>query len=573
MIGVYWFTLKDSFKASPMLFLLQAVNCILFAGTTIGLIISLQWLFEVVEDSIGSGGDTSRVLIVLGVFAGIMIINEVLDALSNLLPNQLISHVDRYTQMEFYKKAARIDPICYEDPKYLDEISKANSARETSMWVTFSISLIIFYHVPYLILMGVYLYSLQPIMIIGLVFAALPALIAQIVRMKATASLEDEVVPLERQQSAYIEYLTSREYFKDTRLLGLFSIFKRKYIETVKLLNKKIWQTRSKTVHMQLIMSVLSIFGFLGIVVMLFFSLMSGNISIGAFAAVFVALNLFFKAMERLLRDNIGTLFDRSGVIANYVKFMHLPEKQEFTDITGATGDIILTNVSFQYPNSGHFALKNINLNIRANEKLAIVGENGAGKSTLVKLLMGLYKPTNGNIVNGITKVSAVFQNYQRYQMTLKDNIEISDEDSDSIRINSSAVQADLPVDDQETFPQGMDTMLSREFDGVDLSGGEWQRVALARGLYRSHDMIVLDEPTAAIDPIEETELYNKFVPLTLNKTALLVTHRLGSTRIADRIIVMHDGRIVEEGTHDRLLLLNGVYAKMFNAQSEWYER
>jgi ATP-binding cassette subfamily B protein len=157
--------------------------------------------------------------------------------------------------------------------------------------------------------------------------------------------------------------------------------------------------------------------------------------------------------------------------------------------------------------------------------------------------------------------------------MTLRDNIEISDNDSDDASIYRNAALADIQLDDTETFPQNIDTMLSRDFDGVDLSGGQWQRVALARGLYRNHNLIILDEPTAAIDPIEETLLFNRFVSLTQDKTALLVTHRLGSTRIADRIIVLHDGQIVEEGTHDELRSMNGVYEQMYKAQSEWYMR
>ena len=178
MIGVYWFTLKDSFKANPITFILTAVNCIFFAGSAIGLSLSLQWLFESVEKTIGSDGDTRQVFITLGVFVSMLVINEVLDSLSNLLPNQHIPHVSRYTQLEFYKKASRIDPICYEDSKYLDDINKANSARETSIWVTYRITFIIFYNIPYMFLMGAYLHSLQPILIIGLVFAALPELIA-----------------------------------------------------------------------------------------------------------------------------------------------------------------------------------------------------------------------------------------------------------------------------------------------------------------------------------------------------------------------------------------------------------
>jgi len=166
---------------------------------------------------------------------------------------------------------------------------------------------------------------------------------------------------------------------------------------------------------------------------------------------------------------------------------------------------------------------------------------------------------------------SGVFQKFQRYQFTLSDNISIADTSAapDTVKIDSVIEKSDIDVGDN--YPDGINTMLSREFDGIDLSGGQWQRVALARGLYKDCRLIVLDEPTSAIDPIEETRLYRKFKEIAVGKTAIIVTHRLASTKIADRIVVMRDGRIDEIGTHEALMDAGGHYSVMYNSQAKWY--
>ncbi len=168
---------------------------------------------------------------------------------------------------------------------------------------------------------------------------------------------------------------------------------------------------------------------------------------------------------------------------------------------------------------------------------------------------------------------SAVFQQYQKYQMTLRENVEISDWDksmSDE-SMHELLVQCGLNENNAE-FPNGLETMLSREFDGVDVSGGQWQRIAIARGYYRDHWLIIMDEPTAAIDPFEESRIYHMFADLAKEKTAVLVTHRLGSVRLADRILVLKNGELVQIGTHDELVNTPGEYQRLWKAQSQWYE-
>ena len=171
--------------------------------------------------------------------------------------------------------------------------------------------------------------------------------------------------------------------------------------------------------------------------------------------------------------------------------------------------------------------------------------------------------------VSRYRNISGVFQQFIRYQMSLRDNVEISGQDRDEGKMKDCLVKSEFSMD--EKFTEGYDTMLSREFDGIDLSGGQWQRVALARGLYRDSCFMLLDEPTSAIDPIEEGILYRKFQMMIQDKMGVLVTHRLGSAKIADRILVLKKGRLVEQGTHEELMQRQGYYYKMYEEQAKWY--
>jgi ATP-binding cassette subfamily B protein len=285
--------------------------------------------------------------------------------------------------------------------------------------------------------------------------------------------------------------------------------------------------------------------------------------------------------MNDAIGNYLGSLFDHIGVLKNYLEFYELPEETNQPGEIHWKEKVEVNHVSFTYPGTEQKVLDDVSFEIKKGETIALVGENGAGKSTLVRILAGVLIPDEGEVlVDGndlfsvcqkerFRHVSAVFQQFIRYQMSLRENVEISDELSDEDKMKECVEKSEFTID--ERFEKGYDTMLSREFDGIDLSGGQWQRVALARGLYRDSRFIVLDEPTSAIDPIEEGVLYRKFQKMIQGKMGVIVTHRLGSAKIADRILVLKEGKIVEEGNHEELMNMCGYYQKMYHEQAKWY--
>ena len=247
--------------------------------------------------------------------------------------------------------------------------------------------------------------------------------------------------------------------------------------------------------------------------------------------------------------------------------------------------ELKLEHVSFRYPGAEEDTIHDLDLTVRPGEKLAIVGLNGAGKTTLVKLLCGLFDPTEGRVLlNGVNVrdfnrreyyglFSAVFQEFSILDVTVAENIAQTNENIDTQKLWDCIEKAGLTQTIQK-LPKGLDTHVGREvyLDGVLFSGGQTQRLMLARALYKDGAILLLDEPTAALDPLAENDIYQKYKDMTAGKTSLFISHRLASTRFCDRIIFIADGRITEEGTHDQLLARGGAYARLFEIQSRYYQ-
>jgi ATP-binding cassette subfamily B protein len=243
-------------------------------------------------------------------------------------------------------------------------------------------------------------------------------------------------------------------------------------------------------------------------------------------------------------------------------------------------------NVSFKYANSAQWAVRNLTFDLQAGEKLALVGENGAGKTTLVKLITRLYDPKEGRILlDGVDireydlqayrrMVGTIFQDFVRFQMTAQDNIAVGNiDDRANQALVEQAAHQSLAQEVINQLPEGYGQMLGKRFDnGVDLSGGQWQKIALARAYMREAQLIILDEPTAALDARAEYEVFQRFAQLTQGKTAVLISHRFSTVRMADRILVLQNGQMQEIGSHEELLARDGLYAELFHLQAQGYQ-
>ena len=267
-------------------------------------------------------------------------------------------------------------------------------------------------------------------------------------------------------------------------------------------------------------------------------------------------------------------------------KESHTPDEGQISNVEFEQYEFKFENVSFKYPGHDNYVLKNINFTLKSGSKLAVVGVNGAGKTTFIKLIMKLYEPTEGRILlNGVDirkyereayfkLFSPVFQNVECFALPIYQNISFADEERTDMERVQEALEKSGLMKKISMYEKGVHTNLLKIFDenGIDLSGGERQRLAMARALYKGGKVVILDEPTAALDALAEDRMYREFEDMVGKKTSIFISHRLGSTHFCDKIAMFEDGEIVEEGTHQQLMKLNGKYAYMFNIQSQYYK-
>ena len=317
---------------------------------------------------------------------------------------------------------------------------------------------------------------------------------------------------------------------------------------------------------------------------------LKGNIEVDMFILCFGAVSGFADRIGRIF-NGFNNINKKSIIICNLRSYLNMPEKNnkstgcELPD-KNTSLEIELRNVSYRYESAENDTLKNLSLKIKAGEKIAIVGLNGAGKTTLIKNICGLYNPTAGNItINGHDKneyniydyysmFSVVFQDFHFLPVSIADIVSCkTSEETDRNRVMECIRLAGLETK-ISTLEHGIDTKLNKQLneDAIELSGGEKQKLLIARAIYKNAPILILDEPTSALDPIAESELYNKYNEITKNKTSIYISHRLSSTRFCDRIILIEDGDIKEIGTHDELMKQNGRYAYLFNIQSHYYK-
>lgn len=406
---------------------------------------------------------------------------------------------------------------------------------------------------------------------VGLVVAIVPKIIVEMRETKIKVQNRDKRVELRRMEKLYRETITGDPQYIETKINGADEFFKQRYVDTRNDMDAVATDESAFIKNTGLIFSPLLIYsdisGILTGVLLLYYDIIS-------FSVFGSAVSAFTKLKEDI--TSILSLVEygrRFGIMVEpYFDFLAKIEREGEETTDGKT--LELKDVYFKYPNAKDFAISGINLKINPGEKVAIVGINGSGKSTLSKLLLGEFEPTKGEVfIGGVSskklkepeiydKRSQVSQFFNRYEMSLKENISF---DKDLIFSES----------DVKSFvkKKGLDleSVLGREFGGVELSGGEWQRIAILRGFNKTSEFITLDEPTSAIDPINEKEIYDFFDDNSNVKTEIIITHRLGAIKYVDRILVMENGKIIEDGDFRELTERQGKFKEIYNSQSELF--
>jgi len=538
--------------------------------------IQTEKMFNGVNDLLTSTVTYNKVILSIIILCLVMIFTQLLNGFQNFLYDIYINKMTVGLGSELNKKAAKLTPIYFESPAKLDILNKAKEGKDTSIEVILIIGDIFTYYIPYFIFISIYLYNVNKKFALFILIIFLPVMVSQIIRTKVFSDLEDKSAPIRRKFNYYDSCISNITNAKETRVLGAVQFFLLKYKSALKVFNKEVTNARRKANLIDLGLSCITLCGYILILYMLFDSLLKNEITVASFATVYAAISGIFGMMEEIIRYNIGGIAENYGKVCNFVTFIYMNESLQNNNKYDYKEGIELKNVSFVYPNSETQALKNISLTIAPNECVAIVGENGSGKTTLLKVLLGLYEPQSGSVFvgnklrEGVScnnqNVTAIFQNFQKYKISVEDNVRISDlhsnKDVDLAMINAGVENKIINSKDKE---------LGVEFGGEDLSGGQWQRLAIARTFYKDYDFIALDEPTSAIDPLEEDFLYNQFRKLTLNKISVIVTHHLGSVKYTNKIIVMHNGEIIEAGSHEQLIAKKANYYEMYSGQANRY--
>lgn len=529
----------------------------------------------------------------------ICLIMMILDVISTTCYN---SFEFEYRKTEGYVEKKRMDKLFHTDfknmesPDFLDYAQRAKTALNRGKG---------FHGVLYqsrnfiaqgtLMILSAALIGIQNLlmMIIFIVISFGIVKISSFFTKRDKIKFSDAMAPTWRKMN-YLESTTKNfDFAKDIRLFNMSNAFFNQLSgvnETYKELNRKH--------HNRMVLWEVSLGSVLIVQKILMYTWLVYNVVTGAYQisdfVLYVGLVSTFHASVGYVNWIYSDMRTNSLMINDYRNFVDWKEDREtadekdghITEINLDKFEFRFENVSFKYPGHDNYVLKNVNLTIKNGAKLAVVGVNGAGKTTFIKLMMKLYEPSEGRILLNDVDIkeynreeyfklfSPVFQNVECFAMPIYQNISFAEEDkTDMNKINEVLEQSGLS-EKINSYEKGIHTNLLKIFDkeGIDLSGGEKQRLAMARALYKDGKVIILDEPTTALDALAEDRMYREFENMIHGKTAVFISHRLGSTRFCDKIAMFEDGTIVEEGTHEELMAKNGKYAYMFGIQSQYYD-
>ena len=518
----------------------------------------------------------------LAVLMGIL--SRAVDYFDNLLADRYTHHVS----VEVMRKAASLDVTVYEDPVFYDRLERARVQATDRLAMIQQMGRLIQQTVTAMAFSAV-LVRYSPFLLFLLVAGIIPAFLGESHFAFLTYAKNFRQTPVRRQMDYLRQLGGSKEAAKELKLFNLSGYLTDRFTELSQGIYEENVALNKRRLFWGALLAIIGQLGYYGAYAYSIYSTIQGRYTIGDLTLITTAIMQAMANIQQAFSTASGVA-DQALFLTDLIAFFEMkPAVASKENGLPAPSPIMhgfeFRNVSFVYPGTDRCVLSNFNFTLRPGERVALIGENGQGKTTVVKLITRLYDPSEGQIMlDGIdlreydladlhSEIGVIFQDFMRYEMVARDNIAVGRiEVPHTTEEIENAAEKSLAAGVIARLQGGYDQMLGRRFEnGVDLSGGEWQKLALARAYLRDAQLLILDEPTAALDARSELQVFERFAELTEGKMALLISHRFSTVRMADRIVVLEGGRLVEEGSHTQLIALGGRYAAMFEMQAANY--
>lgn len=550
-------------------------------------------LIDAVTEALKAPSDDSspaQILTILAGIAGVAAVSAILSVVAGLISKIQAQVVTDHMYTVLQAKSVEVDLEYYENAQYQDTLHHAQEEAPYRPTAILNDVLQLGQNTISLLSMGAILWWLHWGIIPVLIVTAIPYFFVRLQRSNMLYAWERRRIPLERKAWYVNALLTQATAAKEVRLFDLGPRLQEWFQDARSVLRQEQISLERRWALKTLAAQIIGVVGVFGI---------CGFVAVRTFHGLFTLgdLVICFQAVQRAsgflegFGQSVSSLYESNLFLTTLDEFLGIKSRLSTSTHPRSfprpiTQGVVFDHVSFQYPHEERVAIRDFTFSIKPGEHVAFVGANGAGKTTLVKLLCRLYDPSEGRIMIDGTdlrdypiadvraSVSGIYQDFVKFQLSAKENIALGERslDVDQAAVALAAKQAGVH-EVIERLPQGYETLLGKLFDGGhELSIGEWQKVALARALLRDSPILILDEPTSAMDAKAEAELFERFHELARGRTAILISHRLSTIKMADRIFVVDQGQIVEQGTHDSLMRQQGLYASLFLTQAQHYQ-
>ena len=572
-------SLRDIHRIVPRTLVLQII-CMMLQSLMAAITI---WLTSVFLNLVYQK-DFKSSLICFCMILAVFVLSEVANSIFYSCMVRIDFQTGQQLQIELGEKGTRLSMICYENTETNNMLKRAKNCIEQERFSDLSLSvfniLAEFLKVNGTLLV---LAGFHPVLVGISLLSVFPYLIVRLVRGKEFYELKRYQAAGERRRNYLYHLFGDKQAVKELRIFEIEDYIEQKMYAARDNMKQEVWNFKKRDMRSLLICEIFCKSGYLLSIFSTILLLLHQVLDVGMMAAALAAFTSFQTAAKYFL-VSLGRIPECAAFVKDYYDFMDMEEEEKGTEKLCSDFDSIkVKQLSFSYPGRKTPAVSNLSFTIKRNEVVAIVGNNGSGKTTLVKLLTGLYQAQKGQIYYGrqnlrsldpeefYKQISFVSQDFIKYESTVRENIGIGDwkqmENTDKIYMLLHQVGL-------ETFIShaSVNQLLGNEFGGRELSVGQWQKLAIARGMMKDSSVIFLDEPTAALDPLMETKVLKMFLKIAREKTAIIVSHRIGICKEVDKIIVMKEGKIAEIGNHEELLAEKGEYYRLYTMQQNWYE-